>query len=121
MSSAASRIRRATPPDLGAVVELLNTCDEAETGAPENTARDLESKWATDGCHHGARDAWLAIDARDRAVGYACAARRLRTGDPEADVWVHPHLDGDALPERLLRHAERRARKSSAVAQAPSR
>jgi mycothiol synthase len=108
MTSPASRIRRPAPADLEAIVDLLNACDIADTGAADTTTRDLENDWTLDGFDL-ASDAWLATDESGRIVGYAYAGDQLHTGALEADFWVHPdHLE-PGLAERLLALAERRA------------
>jgi GNAT superfamily N-acetyltransferase len=109
MSAAPSRIRGAGPSDLAAVVDLLNACDAAEMGGPDTTAQDIEGDWALDGFDLG-RDAWVALAADGRLVGYAYTGDQLRTGDLEADFWVHPERDEPGLSGRLLSLAERRAR-----------
>ncbi len=108
MSPAPSRIRRPEPADLDAVVDLLNACDVVETGAPDTTSRDLENDWMLDGFDLAA-DAWLAVDAEGRVVGYAYTGDQLRTGELEADFWAHPNHAEPSLAGRLLTLAERRA------------
>lgn len=108
MSAAPSRIRGAESSDLNAVVDLLNACDAAEMGGPDTTAQDIEGDWALDGFDLGS-DAWVALADDGRLVGYAYTGDQLRTGDLEADFWVHPERDEPGLAGRLLSLAERRA------------
>ncbi len=109
MSPAPSRIRRPEQRDLVAVVDLLNACDVAETGAPDTTLQDLENDWMLEGFDPTA-DAWLAESADGRIVGYAYTGDQLRTGELEADYWTHPENAEPGLAERLLTLTERRAR-----------
>jgi mycothiol synthase len=105
--STPSRIRPVTRGDAPEIVDLLNACDVAEIGEPDSTAEDLENDWATDG-FDPARDAWVAEGPRG-LVGYAYAGDQFRTGELEADLWVHPEHYEPELRDRLLGLAERRA------------
>ncbi len=106
--SAPSRIRPATRGDAPEIVDLLNACDVAETGVPDSTLGDLESDWAMEGFDLG-RDAWVAESPGGELVGYAYAGDQFRTGEMEADLWVHPDHHEPGLGGRLLGLAERRA------------
>jgi mycothiol synthase len=108
MNPSASRIRRPTATDLEAIVDLLNACDVAETGAADTTSRDVENDWTLEGFDL-AGDAWLATDADGRTIGYAYTGDQLHTGELEADFWVHPDHREPELADRLLALAERRA------------
>ncbi len=105
--STPSRIRPATRGDAPEIVDLLNACDVAEVGEPDSTLEDLENDWATEG-FDPARDAWVAEGSRG-LVGYAYAGDQFRTGELEADLWVHPEHHERELAGRLLGLAERRA------------
>lgn len=109
MSPAPSRIRAPRRADLAAVVGVLNACDVAETGRPDTTADDVAGDWDLDGFELS-RDAWLAEAGDGRVVGYAYTGDQFRTGELEADVWVHPEHAEPELARRLLGLAERRAR-----------
>ena len=109
MSQAPSRVRAPLRADLDAVVNLLNACDVAETGRPDTTADDVAGDWDLQGFEL-ARDAWLAETGDARVVGYAYTGDQVRTGELEADVWVHPEHAEPELARRLLGLAERRAR-----------
>ncbi|NLE23329.1 MAG: GNAT family N-acetyltransferase [Actinobacteria bacterium] len=105
--SAPSLIRPATRGDMPEIVELLCACDVAETGEPDSTLEDLENDWSMEG-FDPARDAWVA-EGPAGLVGYAYAGDQFRTGELEADLWVHPERHEPELPDRLLGLAERRA------------
>ena len=105
--SAPSRIRPATRGDLPEIVDLLCACDVAEVGESDSTLDDLENDWAMEG-FDPSRDAWVA-EGREGLVGYAYAGDQFRTGELEADVWVHPGHHEAELGGRLLGLAERRA------------
>ncbi len=102
-----SRIRPATRGDLPEIVDLLCACDVAEVGEPDSTPEDLENDWAMEG-FDPSRDAWVA-EGHDGLVGYSYAGDQFRTGELEADVWVHPDHHEPELGGRLLGLAERRA------------
>ena len=100
--SAPSRIRPATRGDAPEIVDLLNACDVAEAGEPDSSLGDLESDWAMEGFDLG-RDAWVAESPGGELVGYAYAGDQFRTGEMEADLWVHPdHHEPEELGGRLL-------------------
>ncbi len=109
MSPAPSRIRAPQRADLAAVVDVLKACDVAETGRPDTAADDVAGDWDLNGFELS-RDAWLAEAGDGRVVGYAYTGDQFRTGELEADVWVHPEHAEPELARRLLGLAERRAR-----------
>ncbi len=113
VSPAPSHVRPATRGDLPEVVELLNACDVAEVGEPDTSADDVESDWGMEGFEL-ARDAWVAADDGERLVGYAYVGDQFRTGELEADLWVHPGHHERELAPRLLGLAERRGRELAA-------
>jgi mycothiol synthase len=104
---APSRIRPATRGDAPEIVDLLGACDVAEVGEPDSTLEDLENDWSMEGFDPG-RDAWVA-EGPAGLVGYAYAGDQFRTGELEADLWVHPDHHEPELRGRLLGLAERRA------------
>ena len=106
--TAPSRIRPATRGDGPEIVDLLVACDIAMKGEPDSTLDDLENDWAMDGFDL-ARDAWVAVTTNGELVGYAYAGDQYRTGELEADLWVHPDHHEQGLGGRLLGLAERRA------------
>ncbi len=109
MSPAPSRVRAPLRADLEAIVNLLNACDVAETGRPDTTADDVAGDWDLVGFELS-KDAWIAETGDGRVVGYAYTGDQFRTGELEADVWVHPERAEPDLARRLLGLAERRAR-----------
>jgi mycothiol synthase len=109
MSPAPSRVRAPMRADLEAIVGLLNACDVAETGRPDTTADDVAGDWDLAGFDLS-KDAWVAETGDGRVVGYAYTGDQVRTGELEADVWVHPEHPEPELARRLLGLAERRAR-----------
>ncbi|MCX6372429.1 MAG: GNAT family N-acetyltransferase [Actinobacteria bacterium] len=112
--SAASHIRPATRGDLPEVVDLLNACDMAEIGEPDTIADDVESDWDMQGFEL-ARDAWVAEVGDGGLVGYAYIGDQYRTGELEADLWVHPEHHEPGLAERLIDLCERRGREVAAA------
>ncbi len=104
---APSRIRSATRGDAPEIVDLLSACDVAEVGEPDSTLEDLENDWSLEGFDLGT-DAWVA-EGPSGLVGYAYAGDQFRTGELEADLWVHPDHHEPELGGRLLGLAERRA------------
>jgi len=114
MSAAPSHIRSATRGDLREVVDLLNACDIAEVGAPDTIADDIESDWGMKGFEL-ARDAWVAVGDGGVLAGYAYVGDQFRTGELEADLWVHPEREEPELGTRLLNLAERRGRELAAT------
>jgi mycothiol synthase len=109
MSAAPSHTRPATRGDLPEVVDLLNACDVAEVGGPDTSAEDVEADWGMEGFEL-ARDAWVAVGGDGSLVGYAYIGDQFRTGELEADLWVHPEHHEPALATRLLTLTERRGR-----------
>ena len=107
--NAPSAIRAATRGDLPEVVDVLNACDVAEVGEPDTSADDVASDWDMEGFEL-ARDAWVAVGDDGRLVGYAYTGDQFRTGELEADLWVHPEHHEPELAARLLGLAERRGR-----------
>ena len=89
-------------------VDLLNACDEAETGTRDTSSDDVEGDWKMQGFEL-ATDAWVAVAGDGRLVGYAYTGDQHRTGELEADLWTHPQWPEPGLPARLLGLAERRA------------
>ena len=109
MSPAPSRVRAPVRADLEAIVGLLNACDVAETGWPDTAADDVSGDWDLAGFEL-TKDAWIAEAGDASVVGYAYTGDQVRTGELEADVWVHPEHAEPELARRLLGLAERRAR-----------
>jgi mycothiol synthase len=109
MSGAPSHVRSATRGDLPEIVDLLNASDLAEIGRPDTIAEDVESDWDMAGFEL-ARDAWVAVGDEGGLVGYAYVGDQFRTGELEADLWVHPGHHEPGLATRLLSLSEHRGR-----------
>ncbi|MFA4966348.1 MAG: GNAT family N-acetyltransferase [Thermoleophilia bacterium] len=109
-----SRIRAATRGDLPEIVDLLNACDVADVGVPDTSSEDAERDWTMDGFDLRA-DAWVAVGPSGDLVGHAYTGDQYRTGELEADFWIHPEHDEPELAARLLGLAERRAREVAAA------
>src|SRR5450756_1357521 len=60
------------------------------------------------------RDAWVAVEDDEGLVGYAYTGDQFRTGELEADLWVHPEQHEPELATRLLGLVERRSRELAA-------
>ena len=114
MSAAPSHIRPATRGDLRDIVDLLNVCDVAEVGEPDTIADDVESDWGMKGFTL-TRDAWVAVGDGGALAGYAYVGDQFRTGELEADLWVHPEREEPELGTHLLNLAERRGRELAAA------
>ena len=92
----------------------------AEIGEPDSTLEDLENDWAMEG-FDPASDAWVAGGPRG-LVGYAYAGDQFRTGELEADLWVHPEHHEPELggpPARARRAPGGRRSPSSAATSTP--
>jgi mycothiol synthase len=98
-------VRRPGSGDLGPVVELLRTVEEADTGEAEWDERQVRDHWDTIELE---RDAWL-VELNGRLAAYADLEVRP-SGRIMADGYVHPELRGRGVGSELLRLTEDEAR-----------
>jgi mycothiol synthase len=98
------RLRRPTGSgeDAVLVLMLLTACQIADTGRSDRELVDVEEQWAQPGADLE-RDAWVALDPGDDAIGYAFVH------DGRAEARVHPRARGRGLGTRLRDLAEARA------------
>ncbi len=90
--------------DLERVYEFGNACDIADYGEPDTDLGDLQDLWSEADLE---KDAWLALSAGDKMIGYA-----LISGSGERfflDLYSHRTLTPPAVAERLLANCEQRA------------
>lgn len=98
-------VRRPTPDDLEAVVELGNAYERAFVGAETFTPEDIADEWKRLDLE---RDAWLVVTPGGRLAGYAVLEER-GGGGFQADGYVHPELRGLGAGGLLIDLAETRA------------
>lgn len=105
-------LRGARATDAEAVVELLNTCEIAISGAPEFKVDNLLQEWQAPG-FDPMEDIRLIETAEGQLVGYI---EVWTTVNPPVTpgVWgrVHPDFEGQGFGTTLLEWAESRARQA---------
>ena len=104
-------VRRPTPDDLDAVVELGNAFERVFLGAESFTAGEIGDEWRHLDLEH---DAWLVVVPGGRLAGYATLEDRGE-GRFLSDGYVHPELRGLGAGGMLVDLAENRARQRGAV------
>lgn len=97
-------VRRPSEADLEAVVELMNACDEADSGEAGTAESELRTHWSDLDL---AQDAWL-VELDGRLAGYADFEERPG-GRLMADGYVDPAQRGRGVGSELLRLTEARA------------
>jgi mycothiol synthase len=104
-------VRRPTPDDLDAVVELGNAFERVFLGAESFTAGEIADEWRQLDLE---RDAWLVLVPDGRLAGYATLEDR---GEERflSDGYVHPGLRGLGVGGKLVDLAEERALERGAV------
>jgi GNAT superfamily N-acetyltransferase len=101
--------------DVETVAELIETCDIAEHGEPDQTLEDLRVDWGNpELCLE--TDAWVVVEPGGRIVGYAVMFNKenLRL---HVFGYVHPDYGGRGIGTYLARTGEARARRQ--VPEAP--
>ncbi|NIS81594.1 MAG: GNAT family N-acetyltransferase [Anaerolineales bacterium] len=96
--------RRPTLEDVGVVFDLIVRCDVDEYGSQDSDLEDLHFDWRRINL---TQDAWLAISAQDRLLGYAAVVPwgpLLRF-----DLYLDPHLGSLDVGRELLERCELRA------------
>jgi mycothiol synthase len=103
-------VRRATPADLDAVVDLGNAFERAFLGVESFTREELADEWRQLDLD---QDVWL-VDSEGRLAGYATLEER---GENRylSDGYVHPDLRGRGAGGMLVDLAEARARELGAI------
>ena len=104
-------VRRPTPADLAAVVELGNAFERVFLGVESFTPEEIADEWRHLDLE---QDAWLVLAPGGRLAGYATLEDR---GERRflSDGYVHPELRGLGVGGMLVDLAEERARERGAV------
>jgi mycothiol synthase len=102
-------IRSPAMNDAAAVTELINASSLADMGQPLVTTTDLEEQWGEAG-HDLKADAWVAINAEGKVVGYEELFNRHGHHNLQGDGYVHPQYQNLGIGTALLRKLEARAR-----------
>jgi GNAT superfamily N-acetyltransferase len=91
--------------DAVAVTELINASCLADMGQPTVTITDLEEQWGEAGFDLKA-DAWVAVSAEGKVVGYEELFNRHGHYDLQGDGYVHPQYQNLGIGTALLRKLE---------------
>jgi mycothiol synthase len=102
-------IRAPAISDAAAVTELINNCCIADMGQPLTTVAELQERWKVTGFDLKS-DAWVAISAEGKVVGYEEIFNRHGHFHLEGDGYVHPQFQNLGIGTALLRKLEARAR-----------
>lgn len=100
-------VRHPRMEDVGAVYELLSTCDIAEYGLPDITEEELRSEWSSPTINIET-DIWVVVSTDKRVIGYAEVEQRDHARI-FAFTRVHPDYRNQGIGNYLLRLAEARA------------
>jgi mycothiol synthase len=95
--------------DAAAVAELINTSSLSDLGQSTVTTNELLEQWGEPGFDLKA-DAWVAISAEGKVVGYEELFNRYGHFNLQGDGYVHPHYQRYGIGTALLRKLEARAR-----------
>jgi mycothiol synthase len=102
-------IRSPVMNDAAAVTELINVSSQSDMGQPILTTAELQERWDVVGFDLKS-DAWVAISAEGKVVGYEEIFNRHGHFHLEGDGYVHPHYQNLGIGTALLRKLEARAR-----------
>ncbi len=102
-------IRPPVRSDAAAVTELINTSSLSDLGQPMIATAELLEQWEAIGFDLNA-DAWLAVSAEGKVVGYEELFNRHGHFNLQGDGYVHPHYQNQGIGTALLRKLEVRAR-----------
>ena len=94
-------LRRPVKEDVGALLEMLRTCDLAERGIIRTTESELREMWEFPG-HDPARDAWLVIAPGGQIAAFAFVGHIAPISRLFLDLRVHPDYTGQGLYDYLL-------------------
>lgn len=102
-------IRPPVMSDAAAVTELINTSSLSDMGQATVTTSDLQDRWQVIG-FDPQTDAWVAVSAEGKIVGYEDIFNRHGHFHLEGDGYVHPQYQNLGIGTALLRKLEGRAR-----------
>jgi mycothiol synthase len=108
-------VRAPSAGDAESVAELIETCDVAEHGEPDQTLEDLRADWENPELNLET-DAWVVVTPGEQIVGYAVMFNKENVR-LHVIAYVHPGYCGRGIGTYLARTGEARARRQ--VAEAP--
>lgn len=108
-------IRAPTINDATDVMELINICCMADMGQPLTTIAELQERWKVTGFDLQS-DAWVAISAEGKVVGYEEIYNRHGHFHLEGDGYVHPQFQNLGIGTALLRKLEARGQQQIQLA-----
>jgi mycothiol synthase len=95
--------------DAAAVTELINDSSLSDMEQPTITISELRERWEGNGFDL-ISDAWVAVSAEGKLVGYEEIFNRFGHFHLEGDGYVHPEYQDMGIGTALLRKLEVRAR-----------
>ena len=95
--------------DSAAITELINITCLADMGQTLTTTAELQERWKATGFDLNS-DAWIAVSAEGKVVGYEELFNRHGHFHLEGDGYVHPQFQNLGIGTALLRKLEARAR-----------
>jgi GNAT superfamily N-acetyltransferase len=102
------RTRRPERDDAEAVAAVMRAAETAACGHSLVSSGDVLFDWA-DPRSSLARDAWVAVDAQEQVVAYACSFGTDPASAIDLTCAVHPDVDGGGLDAHLMGLVLRRA------------